>query len=61
MLANLIFVAWDQPRVSHYRSILMNIELHSAEFVSTEEQPQYVFITDSDLVEVGGGSALVDY
>ncbi len=39
----------------------MNIELHSAEIASTQEQPQYVFVVDADLAHVGGGSTVVDY
>ncbi len=39
----------------------MNLELHSAE-VAIDEQPQYVFVADADLVHVGGGTTgVVDY
>ena len=32
-----------------------------ADDLSTEQQPQYVFVVDADLVQVGGGTPAVEY
>ena len=40
----------------------MNADLHLAtEIISTEQQPQYVFVVDTDLAQVGGGTPAVEY
>lgn len=38
----------------------MNVESQTVEAV-VEEQVQYQFVVDAELVHVGGGSAFVDY
>ena len=38
----------------------MNVESQTVEAV-VEEQAQYHFVVDAELVHVGGGSAFVDY
>ena len=39
----------------------MILALQSTESALTEEQAQYQFVVDTDLVHVGGGSAVLDY
>jgi hypothetical protein len=39
----------------------MNLELQTLEIAITEDQSQFQFVIDADLVHVGGGSALADY
>ncbi len=41
----------------------MNADLHTlAEIITTQQQPQYVFVVDADLAQVGGGGTpAVDY
>lgn len=40
----------------------MNADLHSpADTLSIDQQPQYRFVVDADLAQVGGGTTAVEY
>ena len=53
----------DQPTFTSMTSEhTMNADLQiPADTLSIEQQPQYVFVVDADLVQVGGGTPAVEY